>query len=152
MLKALFSLSGPSLGFTSTGFYDDQNFNGNLSEQLPCGKTNILSILPLTQTNYSFLITQHVTMSEYLLTEIISDINNLILDYLTMEGYPLAAAKFSKEANLSPRQEDPAIKARQQIRNSIHQGNIQEAIEALNELDPQVCFLLSEFSRHTLAR
>lgn len=74
-----------------------------------------------------------------LLTGTISDINNLILDYLTMEGYPLAAAKFSKEANLSPRQEDPAIKARQQIRNSIHQGNIQEAIEALNELDPQVC-------------
>lgn len=84
-------------------------------------------------------------MSEYLLTETISDINNLILDYLTMEGYPLAAAKFSKEANLSPRQEDPAIKARQQIRNSIHQGNIQEAIEALNELDPQVCFFSLNF-------
>lgn len=80
-----------------------------------------------------------------LLTDIFSDINNLILDYLTMEGYPLAAAKFSKEANLSPRQEDPAIKARQQIRNSIHQGNIQEAIEALNELDPQVCLLLYYF-------
>lgn len=84
-------------------------------------------------------------MPEYLLTETISDINNLILDYLTMEGYPLAAAKFSKEANLSPRQEDPAIKARQQIRNSIHQGNIQEAIEALNELDPQVCLFSIKF-------
>lgn len=59
-----------------------------------------------------------------------------------MEGYTLAAAKFSKEANLSPRQEDPAIKARQEIRNSIHQGKIQEAIEALNRLDPEVCSFL----------
>lgn len=38
----------PYLGLHLYRFYDDQNFNGNLSEQLPCGKTNILSILPLT--------------------------------------------------------------------------------------------------------
>lgn len=76
-----------------------------------------------------------------MLTSNNSDINLLILDYLTMEGYPLAAAKFSKEANLQPRQEDPAVKARQQIKTSIHQGNIQEAIEALNDLDPEVCQL-----------
>lgn len=56
-----------------------------------------------------------------------------------MEGYPLAAAKFSKEANLQPRQEDRAVRARQEIKNSIHQGDIQKAIEALNELDPEVC-------------
>lgn len=74
---------------------------------------------------------------------IYSDINLLILDYLTMEGYPLAAAKFSKEANLQPRQEDHAVKSRQDIKNSIHQGDIQKAIEALNELDPEVCQLLS---------
>lgn len=74
---------------------------------------------------------------------IYSDINLLILDYLTMEGYPLAAAKFSKEANLQPRQEDQAVKARQEIKNSIHQGDMQKAIEALNELDPEVCQLLS---------
>lgn len=55
-----------------------------------------------------------------------------------MEGYPLAAAKFSKEANLQPRQEDRAIKVRQEIKNSIHQGDIQRAINELNELDPTV--------------
>lgn len=96
-------------------------------------------------THHLFSLLRTILCLNNLLTGTISDINNLILDYLTMEGYPLAAAKFSKEANLSPRQEDPAIKARQQIRNSIHQGNIQEAIEALNELDPQVCNLLSRF-------
>jgi glucose-induced degradation protein 8 len=55
-----------------------------------------------------------------------------------MEGYPKAAAKFSKEANLQPQQEDEAIRTRQQIQKSIHTGSIEDAIEALNELDPEV--------------
>jgi len=67
-----------------------------------------------------------------------SDINALILDYLTMEGYPNAAARFSKEANLQPQQDTSAIRARQQIQNCIHSGNIQTAIETLNELDPEI--------------
>jgi len=60
------------------------------------------------------------------------------LDYLTTEGYPSAAAKFSKEANLRPNQEEESVKARQQIKRSIHLGSIQDAIEALNEVEPQV--------------
>ncbi|OAQ62229.2 CTLH, LisH motif protein [Pochonia chlamydosporia 170] len=67
-----------------------------------------------------------------------SDINALILDYLTMEGYPNAAAKFSKEANLQPHQDNASIRARQEIQNHIHSGSIQAAIEALNELDPEI--------------
>ncbi|KAJ8060622.1 hypothetical protein OCU04_010932 [Sclerotinia nivalis] len=67
-----------------------------------------------------------------------SDINALILDYLTTEGYPSAAARFSKEANLKPQQDEESVKARQAIQHSIHLGSIQDAIEALNELEPQV--------------
>jgi glucose-induced degradation protein 8 len=67
-----------------------------------------------------------------------SDINALILDYLTMAGYPKAAANFSKEANLQPQQDDSAIRARQEIQHAIHTGNIENAISALNELDPEV--------------
>lgn len=67
-----------------------------------------------------------------------SDINALILDYLTMEGYPNAAAKFSKEANLQPQQDSASIRTRQEIQNFILSGDIQTAIETLNELDPQV--------------
>jgi glucose-induced degradation protein 8 len=67
-----------------------------------------------------------------------SDINALILDYLTTEGYPSAAAKFSKEANLQPNQEEESVKARQKIQQSIHLGSIHDAIESLNELEPQV--------------
>ncbi|KAK4159796.1 CTLH/CRA C-terminal to lish motif domain-containing protein [Cladorrhinum sp. PSN259] len=67
-----------------------------------------------------------------------SDINAIILDYLTMEGYPHAAAKFSKEANLKPQQDDPSIKTRQEITHAIHSGNVESAISALNELDSEI--------------
>ncbi|KAG7286943.1 hypothetical protein NEMBOFW57_006443 [Staphylotrichum longicolle] len=67
-----------------------------------------------------------------------SDINALILDYLTMEGYPKAAAKFCKEANLQPQQPDLSIQARQDIQHAIHSGNIETAISALNGLDPEL--------------
>jgi len=66
------------------------------------------------------------------------DINKLILDYLTTEGYPSAAAKFSKEANLDSQQDEESVRSRQRIQHSIHLGSIQEAIDALNELEPQV--------------
>ncbi|KAK7956667.1 uncharacterized protein PG986_005889 [Apiospora aurea] len=66
------------------------------------------------------------------------DINALILDYLTMAGYSNAAKKFSKEARLKPQQDHASIVARQQIQRSIHQGNVQTAIEALNDLDPEI--------------
>jgi len=56
-----------------------------------------------------------------------------------MEGYPEAAANFSKEANLQPQREDPYIKARQEIQHAIHVGDIETAIAALNQLDPEVC-------------
>ncbi|KGQ09825.1 hypothetical protein BBAD15_g4831 [Beauveria bassiana D1-5] len=59
-----------------------------------------------------------------------------------MEGYPNAAAKFSKEANLQPQQDIASIRARQEIQNCIHSGNIQSAIEMLNELDPELVELI----------
>lgn len=67
-----------------------------------------------------------------------NEINALILDYLTTEGYTSAAAKFSKEANLRPQQDEESVRPRQQIQSYIHRGRIQDAIEALNELEPQI--------------
>lgn len=78
------------------------------------------------------------TKQRLTLLSINSDINALIFDYLMTEGYPSAAAKFSKEANLRPQQEEESLIARREIIQSIHSGKIQEAIEALNELEPQV--------------
>jgi len=55
-----------------------------------------------------------------------------------MEGYPKAAEKFSKEANLQPQQKDNLIVARQEIKQAILEGRIEAAITSLNELDPEV--------------
>ena len=74
-----------------------------------------------------------------MLTRLASDINALILDYLTMEGYPQAAANFSKEANIGPQDDADFIQARWEVRQYIHGGKFEAAIEALNELDPEVC-------------
>lgn len=66
------------------------------------------------------------------------DINAVILDYLTMEGYPKAAANFAKEANISAQQDMVSIISRREIQNQIHKGQISEAIEGLNDLDPEI--------------
>ena len=66
------------------------------------------------------------------------ELNSLIMDYMISEGYPLAAQKFSLEANIQPRVDIESIQERVEIRNAIYGGDIQTAIEKINELSPQV--------------
>ena len=118
--------------------YDDLS-NGNLSYKIKHAENAIHFYLIFVCGSCCHDTFFWVSAMAKLTIEMIdSDINALILDYLTAEGYPSAAAKFSKEANLSPRQEEESVKARQQIQHSIHMGSIQDAIEALNDLEPQV--------------
>lgn len=72
------------------------------------------------------------------LARIRRDINFVIMDYLMNEGYPAAAQKFAREANIQPLADIDSIQERVAIRNAIHAGNIQAAIERINELNPQV--------------
>ncbi|KAI1261066.1 ran binding protein in the microtubule-organising centre [Xylariaceae sp. FL1019] len=67
-----------------------------------------------------------------------SDINALILDYLTVAGYPNAAAKFSAEANLPSQQPTSAIQQRTKVNAFILRGEMDNAIEELNEIDPSI--------------
>lgn len=60
------------------------------------------------------------------------------MDYLITNGYPAAAKKFALEANIQPRADIESIQERVDIRTAIHSGNIQVAIEKINELNPQV--------------
>jgi LisH len=62
----------------------------------------------------------------------------VIMDYLINEGYPLAARKFAIEANIQPPAEIDTMQERVEIRSAIHRGDIQAAIESINELNPQV--------------
>ena len=66
------------------------------------------------------------------------DINNLIMDYFITEGYLAAAQKFAKEANIQLKSDFDSINERAEIRDSIHKGDLQTAIEKINELNPQV--------------
>lgn len=68
----------------------------------------------------------------------ISDINVLILDYLTAEGYAAAAERFSDEANLKPGEQLDSVRHRQQIQHEILCGNIQTAIEMMNDVNSEV--------------
>ncbi|QVM07678.1 hypothetical protein D8B26_002370 [Coccidioides posadasii str. Silveira] len=67
-----------------------------------------------------------------------SDINFLIMDYLVTNGYPLAAKKFAVEANIQPQADIESMQERVDIRNAIYSGDIQSAIEKINELNPQI--------------
>ncbi|KAL9618611.1 MAG: hypothetical protein Q9160_006722 [Pyrenula sp. 1 TL-2023] len=67
-----------------------------------------------------------------------TDINNLIMDYLITEGYPSAARKFALEANIQPKTGLETVEERVEIRESIHRGDLQTAIEKINELNPQL--------------
>jgi LisH len=61
------------------------------------------------------------------------------MNYLVRQGYPTAAASFAKEANISlSRESMESISLRTQIRNKIHGGDIEAAIEDINTLNPQV--------------
>ncbi|EON61020.1 hypothetical protein W97_00230 [Coniosporium apollinis CBS 100218] len=60
------------------------------------------------------------------------------MDYLITEGYPSAARKFAMEANIQPPAEEDSIRLRVEIRNAIHAGDIQKAIEKINDLNPQI--------------
>ncbi|MCJ1360035.1 MAG: hypothetical protein MMC33_010038 [Icmadophila ericetorum] len=65
-------------------------------------------------------------------------INSLVMDFLVSEGYPSAAQSFAQEANIQPRVDPESIQERVEIRNAIYAGDVQTAIEKINELNPQI--------------
>jgi hypothetical protein len=54
-----------------------------------------------------------------------------------IEGYKDAAEKFSKESGLAAA-DTRAIEQRVQVRNAIQQGDVEAAIELLNDLNSEV--------------
>lgn len=72
------------------------------------------------------------------------------MDYLVTNGYPAAAQKFAVEANIQLTTDLQAIQERVDIRTAIHSGDIQVAVEKINELNPQVrIFLPFGLSQHS---
>ena len=67
------------------------------------------------------------------------------MNYLINEGYQAAALNFSKEAGIQPQVDWTSMDERIHIRDDIHKGNIQSAIERINALYPQVSLHLFLF-------
>lgn len=66
------------------------------------------------------------------------DINFVIMDYLVSEGYPRAAERFAKEANIHVPLVEESIQSRVEIRRAIYSGDIDTAITKINDLNPQI--------------
>lgn len=65
-------------------------------------------------------------------------LNYLIMNYLIVEGYESAAERFAQEANIAPTSSVSSMKQRMAIKSMIHSGNIQGAIEKINDIDPEL--------------
>jgi hypothetical protein len=61
------------------------------------------------------------------------------MDYLVIEGYKGAAEEFSKEADIAPPVDFNSIESRMNIREAVQRGDVEEAIERTNDLNPEVC-------------
>lgn len=59
------------------------------------------------------------------------------MNYLIVEGYQSAATCFAKEASLAPI-DLSSIHDRMKIRESVQSGDIEEAIDRVNDFDPEV--------------
>jgi len=60
------------------------------------------------------------------------------MDYLVLEGYQAAAEEFSKEANVIPPVDFNSIETRMTIREAVQRGDVEEAIELVNDLNPEI--------------
>ena len=66
------------------------------------------------------------------------DLNKLIMNYLVIEGYKDAAEKFHQESGIKPGMSLDSMEARMLIRSAIEKGQIEHAIDLVNDLDPEV--------------
>lgn len=65
-------------------------------------------------------------------------LNQLVMDYLLVEGHRGAAEAFSKEAGLDPGLDLSILEERRTIREHIMNSKIDEAISLVNRIDPHI--------------
>lgn len=60
------------------------------------------------------------------------------MDYLVIEGYKSAAEEFSKETGLQHAVDLSTIETRMHIREAVQRGDVEQAIELVNDIDPTI--------------
>ncbi|KAI8990821.1 CTLH/CRA C-terminal to lish motif domain-containing protein [Mycotypha africana] len=66
------------------------------------------------------------------------DLNQLVMNYLVVEGYKDAAEQFSLESGLAPSVDLQSIQDRLDIRHAIQSGDVDTAIDLVNDLNPEI--------------
>lgn len=64
------------------------------------------------------------------------------MNYLVVEGYKDAAEQFSLESGLEPTVDLQSIQERMDIRHAVQSGDIDTAIDLVNELNPEVIIII----------
>lgn len=63
------------------------------------------------------------------------------MNYLVVEGYKDAAEQFSSESGLAPTVDLQSIQERMDIRHAIQSGDVDTAIDLVNDLNPEVVYM-----------
>lgn len=66
------------------------------------------------------------------------DMNKLVMNFLVTEGYVEAAETFTKESGTEAGMDVSDIHERMDIRRAVQSGMIEEAIEKVNDLNPEI--------------
>nr|XP_018631583.1 protein GID8 homolog [Nicotiana tomentosiformis] len=69
------------------------------------------------------------------------DMNRLVMNFLVTEGYVEAAEKFRMESGTDPDIDLATITDRMAVKKAVQAGNVEDAIEKVNDLNPEVCML-----------
>ena len=60
------------------------------------------------------------------------------MEYLVREGFREAAQKFQQETGINPGLEPSVMESQIKIRHAIESGDVQTAVESVNDLDPDI--------------
>eukprot|EP01018_Ginkgo_biloba_P022283 Gb_01058 [translate_table: standard] len=66
------------------------------------------------------------------------DMNKLVMNFLVTEGYVEAAERFQMESGTEPEIDLTTITDRMSVRRAVQSGNVQDAIEKVNDLNPEI--------------
>eukprot|EP00743_Colponemidia_sp_Colp-15_P006655 GILK01007175.1.p1 GENE.GILK01007175.1~~GILK01007175.1.p1 ORF type:complete len:237 (-),score=42.27 GILK01007175.1:300-980(-) len=76
------------------------------------------------------------------------DLNKLVMNYLVIEGYKEAAEKFKQESGTAPNVDVNSIDDRMAIRAALQRGDVVNAIERVNDLNPEILDTNAELFFH----
>ncbi|KAM3251648.1 protein GID8 isoform X1 [Capsicum annuum] len=76
------------------------------------------------------------------------DTNRLVMNFLVTEGYVEAAEKFRMESGTDPDIDLATILDRMAVKKAVQSGNVEEAIEKVNDLNPEILDTNPQLSFH----